>query len=364
MKYFMIIYLAVLLPNLSLGQRQNLKLCSTPTPATALRFTRFQLEEAQRTIDYTYVVNVYVHILRNDDGSNAATTIAQLNVDLQRMANFLRPHNICIMLVGVDYFNSTNLNTSMDPSNTGQVNTLLSLNNQTSAINIYVHKGFSVSFGGYSYDIPGNSISIVQDANFNFEHEMGHALGLYHTFETAFGAECPDGSDCSGDGDLICDTPADYSGSQTAFTAPNTCVYTGTQTTNCLTPPFFDFQSYNPSTNNIMSYWANCYSQFTLQQGQRMRATLVNEAVVNNCLAPVDRIILAPIISDLLISGNWFTTAKNDVSLLSTSPFFVKILGGGTGKIINAGNSIRLLPGTIIQPDAAPTRLVINRFCD
>lgn len=39
-------------------------------------------------------------------------------------------------------------------------------------------------------------------------HEVGHVLGLYHPFETQFGNECTDGSNCATAGDRICDTPA------------------------------------------------------------------------------------------------------------------------------------------------------------
>ena len=39
-------------------------------------------------------------------------------------------------------------------------------------------------------------------------HEMGHIFNLWHPFETQFGAECTDGSNCAVAGDLICDTPS------------------------------------------------------------------------------------------------------------------------------------------------------------
>ena len=40
-------------------------------------------------------------------------------------------------------------------------------------------------------------------------HQMGHFFGLYDTFETKFGAELADGTNCSTTGDLMCDTEAD-----------------------------------------------------------------------------------------------------------------------------------------------------------
>jgi hypothetical protein len=42
-----------------------------------------------------------------------------------------------------------------------------------------------------------------------FMHLMGHYLGLYDTFETNFGKELVDGSNCLTAGDKICDTDAD-----------------------------------------------------------------------------------------------------------------------------------------------------------
>ncbi len=352
----------MLLPLIPLCQQPERILCGTTPPAQPLIFSERQLLDAQRTIDYLYVVNIYVHILTDDDGSNAATTITQLNIDLQRMANFFKPHNICFILVGVDYRASTLLNNSMNPNNSSHVATL-NATSHSNTIDIFVHTNFGVAQGGNAYGIPNHFFSVVQSAAFNYEHEMGHALGLYHTFETAYGEECPDGSDCSGDGDLICDTPADFPGSQNSVAPGVPCVYTGTQTTNCDVFPSTNFQLYYPSTNNIMSYWTRCYTQFTPQQGLRIRVSLANETVINNCLAVYDSPLLAGN-TDIIISGDWYASAKNEISIGSAGSGYVRILGGSFEKLVNAGNRIRLSPGTQIKSDNAATKLVINSLCD
>ena len=360
-KIFLHLVLAAM-PLISLCQVNTRLTCATRTPATPLLFTQQQMQDAQRTIDYPYVMNIYVHIFANDDGSNPATNIPQLNIDLQRMADFFKPHNICFILLGIDYYNNTILNNSMDPGNSSHVASLNSVNHGN-AIDIFVHKEFGINAGGYTYGIPGNFLSVVQNSNFNFEHEMGHALGLYHTFETAFGEECPDGSDCSGDGDLICDTPADFPGSQNNVAAGAPCVYTGSQTTNCATFPAVDIQTYYPSTNNIMSYWASCYARFTPLQGLRMRTAIANQAIINNCQAGYNTTLLSGN-SDVIISGAWYASAKNEITIGSTGTGVVRILGGGPDKWVNAGTRIRLSPGTTVRPDVSTTKFIINTLCD
>ncbi len=340
--------------------------CGTPTPQTALRYNAAQMNEAQRTIDYAYVVNIYVHILTDDNGSNAAATDSSVKADLQTMSNFFKPHNICFILLGIDYRASTVLNNMMNVENSSHVSTLTNGTNHSNCIDFYIHQAFSdTNLAGTAYVIPNNFIS-VRGSTFNLPtlpHEMGHALGLYHTFETAYGEECPDGSDCSGDGDLICDTPADFDTSQNMVAAGVPCVYTGTRNVNCDVFPFSNYHTYDPSETNMMSYWGNCRNNFTPQQGLRMRVTLSNENIVKNCLSVYD----APIITgntDINISGDWYVSAKNEINIFSTGTGRIRILGGVLDKWINAGIRIRIGPGTEIRPDASATRFIINPLCE
>jgi Pregnancy-associated plasma protein-A len=341
-------------------------LCGTKTPVVPLIFTAEQMQYAQRTIDYQHVMNIYIHILANNDGSNPAITTAQMNTGLQTMANFFKPHNICFILLGFDYIYNTALNTMMNPYISGNVDALTSYNKHANSIDIYVHGSFTdPNLAGIAYDIPNDFISI-RGSSFTLTtlpHEMGHALGLLHTFETAYGEECPNGSDCSGDGDLICDTPADFDGSQNMVAAGMPCVYTGVQATNCAIFPFVDLHAYDPSENNLMSYWRECRNTFTPQQGLRMRVTIGNEDVVNICQAAYNASFFAGN-NDIIITGNWYASAKNEISIGSNGTGKVQILGGNPEKWLNAGTRIRLGPGTIVRPDITATKFIINPLCD
>ncbi|MFT4663369.1 MAG: gliding motility-associated-like protein [Gammaproteobacteria bacterium] len=119
-------------------------------------------------------------------------------------------------------------------------------------------------------------------------HEMGHYLGLFHTFENG----CTN-SDCLADGDHVCDTPPDQSTLATLCdNAPNTC----STDVNAADPN-------NPLTSdvadmiiNYMDYgdW-NCYSAFTQGQTDRMhffvegvRSSLLDsDACLELCSNPV-----------------------------------------------------------------------------
>lgn len=84
-------------------------------------------------------------------------------------------------------------------------------------------------------------------------HEVGHYLGLLHTFEQV-GINCGNTYDS---GDLIVDTPAEQ--------FPHfSCV----QTITCLSPdPIHNYMSYTPDI---------CWEEFTQEQANRMRCTLLN----------------------------------------------------------------------------------------
>ena len=116
-------------------------------------------------------------------------------------------------------------------------------------------------------------------------HEMGHYLGLYHTFQGGCGND-----DCLLDGDRVCDTPPDQS---TAWvpcnSSPNTCD----------TDANSGFATDQPDMIwNYMDYTDfNCYSAFTQGQADRMvfsienpRASLLDS---KGCVSPCTNDITA-----------------------------------------------------------------------
>ncbi|MEY4829709.1 MAG: hypothetical protein RLZZ562_1505 [Planctomycetota bacterium] len=84
-------------------------------------------------------------------------------------------------------------------------------------------------------------------------HEVGHFLGLYHTFQGGCGT-----TSCYTTGDRICDTQSEQSA---RFGCP-------VGATSCGTPdPFRNYMDYTDDT---------CMTNFTAEQAARMRCTLAN----------------------------------------------------------------------------------------
>jgi gliding motility-associated-like protein len=165
-------------------------------------------------------------------------------------------------------------------------------------------------------------------------HELGHYLGLYHTFENA----CSN-NNCLLEGDLVCDTPPD----QTTFSscAPNS---------NSCSTDTDDPTSNNPFStdvpdlgNDYMDYSnLSCYNLFTAGQYARMNYFLNNVrgsllqclSCSSPCPTPVMATITLPASSLTVTTGSsvnfqgTFTNATgqqwylNPGSILSTASFF------------------------------------------
>lgn len=318
--------------------------------------------DPQEDFSAPYYVRVFIRIVRQDNGTLPGCTVAEALQNFNEMNVQYSGHNICFQLAGIDFIDDTYLNNFNNSSNLESVYPNYIRNNNldvNGAITIFVHYNFlnNSSSSGTAYGIPNNFFSVARwaatDAGVHsiFGHEMGHCLGLYHTFEDNLGAENVTRNasnvchDCDVDGDLCCDTPADYADSQDN-TSSTTCNYSGTQTDVCGI-------RYQPSVSNIMSYqpW-ECISfsssALTSNQRTRMHAAIVDP------LGP----IFTRVAEDNLVLGS--VNASTNAVRLYTAKGNISANAGATishsaasQAYYAAGLSISFGPGTSFTPGAA-----------
>lgn len=319
-----------------------------------------------QVLDFTtpYLIKIFVRIFRNNNGTNPATTRDSVVDRVAQMNDQYANHGICFMLVGIDDINDTYANSQMTNDNLldSEYGPYLRDNYALpGVVTLFVHNVFVASgSSGNAYDTPNSFLSIAgwaansDNVNSIYGHEMGHCLGLVHTFQTwpdrdgqqisenvtrNAGNSC---FNCIVQGDFCCDTPADFANSQN--NVDSNCIFTGNQQDNCNA-------SYNPNTVNIMSYmpW-NCISitgsAITANQATRMHAT------VNDIAGPIyDRVatdnltinISEIINSGMLLRGTRTNLIYNAVSV--THQFSVSSYNV-------AGNSITVMPGANFVPSS------------
>ncbi len=148
--------------------------------------------------------------------------------------------------------------------------------------------------GGYATMPPGGGPTdgiVVTGLGDMLAHEMGHYLGLYHTFE---GLDCRN-YDCNLDGDRVCDTPPDASVKNSAScTSPEN---------SCATDTLSGFTINVPDQiANFMDYGnASCHNEFTQGQADRMRAAIAIQRsglLMDECNPPCTDAILASFTRD------------------------------------------------------------------
>ena len=225
-----------------------------------------------------YYIPVAFHVVRRSDGSGGLSearinqALRDLNQQYEQVGfRFFRfrdgdaywLHEI----FSDNFYNGTNSN--------AMYNQLRQQGPVANAVNIWFVPNTGLcglsSFpnSGVQGTIMDNACSGVSGNSSTIAHEVGHYFFLYHTHETAFGAECPDGTNCLTAGDLFCSTPADptLSGKVQA-----NCVYGGSTS-----PPLSCGGQYAPQTDNLMSYSnKDCRDLFTQEQIDKMKWTLLN----------------------------------------------------------------------------------------
>lgn len=285
-----------------------------------------------------YYIRIYVHALGDDNG-NGKPSDAQIFESINIMRSSFTSHNIffvwdCDIL---DIHNSYlyNYNVLGFPCNAGQFYT-----SHADGIDIIIGGDNAPAFGaasgvpgkmfivkGTSYAIPSSQQGLyVMARSHVIGHEMGHCLGLYHTFESGSSfvlcgvpfnpggcPECVDGSNSATCGDYVTDTPADPGfGTVNAFLS--NCVYYWNNLDACNNEP------YHPNTHLIMSYtYPGCMTHHTPGQGERMRNMIATSPILQPTVTTPQPILdcghtdpctPSPIVVDhdcrQTAEGNWF----------------------------------------------------------
>ena len=155
-------------------------------------------------------------------------------------------------------------------------------------------------------------------------HETGHYLGLLHTFIIG---NCAN-TNCSVDGDKICDTPPQSTPGGSCANPQNSCT---SDTASGFTVDVPDLNS------NFMSYSGACTNSFTAGQAAEMRDVLNTSrsslTAQNKCNPPCGENILARFTRD-----NWQPSTGNTINFTSTTSGATNYQWSIDG-IIQGGNS-------------------------
>lgn len=306
------------------------------------------LANASQSVLYApgpFTVRIFVYIIRTstcEGGMNES----EFNIAMNNLVNDFAPHNICFSLSGKQEICDDLLFYNDIQGVMGDVTGTPYLH--SNAIDIFFCPNSAGAPGGVAHGVPilnappgdyfvvggtfpantwsGVNYPIVVNNSHVVSHEMGHCLGLFHTFHGQPGCEpqgceehdiSPFNINC---GDFVQDTPTDPC-LQNGNANFMSCTYTGFPN-----DPITGI-AYTTDMYNFMSYMSpNCYQHFTNDQGQRMKSFIASNPVLTPRVVPDDIYVQNSVFTQgtVLYAANTSVTAGSSVTTGPVGPVEVK----------------------------------------
>ena len=252
----------------SSASAQNFVRCSTndlsPSEMLAVEAKLSSAGTSGPLITISHVIPVYVHRIYNTGAASESVTTAQITSQIAVLNAAYASTSFSFSLVSTDNTNNASWYTTT-PGTTGETQMKNALRQGGSnALNLYVNNmgggllGWATFPSSYASSpkmdgvvclfssFPGGSAAPYNLGD-TATHEVGHWMGLYHTFQGG----------CSGSGDGVSDTPAEKSA---AFGCP---VGRDSCPTKAGLDPITNFMDYTDDS---------CMTNFTAGQSSRMNS--------------------------------------------------------------------------------------------